>query len=151
VKDTVCTIFGNLFPGESFNSERIMPLKRASCQHSASLETFYKEFAASDEAFSKSMGEQMLSLLPMLSQACAPFDVWGLTSMHHLWLLAADDWRSSWLVCVTALPAEGYRIQYRMPQADAPWPNAFIQGIAPDEATACRRILIAMKRSGGWE
>jgi hypothetical protein len=128
-----------------------MPLKRASCQQPKSLETFYEEWATSSDSGSQSIGTQMLALLPMLTEACAAFNVWGLTSLAHLWLLAADDFRSPWLVCVTAFPGQGYRIRYRMTQADAPWPEAFAEGIAPDEADACRLILIAMKRSGGWE
>ena len=52
----------------------------------------------------------MLSLLPRLAEVCAPFHVWGLTSLAHLWLLVADDWRSPWLVCIIAVPNEGYRI-----------------------------------------
>jgi len=51
-----------------------------------------------------------LELLPMLAEVCAPFGVWGLTSLYHLWLLAArrdgealimgvasaSRWRRSW-------------------------------------------------------
>jgi hypothetical protein len=37
-----------------------------------------------------------------------------------------------------------------MMAADAPWPDAFVEGKAPDEAEACKLILIAMKNSGGW-
>ena len=46
----------------------------------------------------------------MLAEVCAPFGVWGLTSLYHLWLLAArrdgealimgvvsaSRWRGSW-------------------------------------------------------
>jgi hypothetical protein len=127
-----------------------MALRRASCQKSVSLEGFYQELASSTDSVSSSAGEQMLSLLQMLSEVCTPFDVWGLTSLAHLWLLAADDWRSTWLVCVTAFPGLGYRIQYRMTDIEAPWPEALVEGMASDEATACRLILIAMERSGGW-
>jgi hypothetical protein len=90
----------------------------------------------------------MLSLFPMLAQVFAPFDVWGLTSHAHLWLLAKDDFRSPWLVCITAIPGEGYKIQYKT--QDTGMQNAPVEGIAPDEATACRLILSAMKRTGGW-
>jgi hypothetical protein len=93
----------------------------------------------------------MLALLPRLAEACAPFHVWGLTSLAHLWLLAADDWRSPWLVCITALPTEGYRIQYRTAVvADASSPKDITEGVGSDEATACRLILSAMSHSGGW-
>jgi len=128
----------------------LMPLTRASCQKSASLEGFYKDLAASTDTVSSSAGEQMLSLLPMLSDICADFNVWGLTSLNHLWLLPSDDWKSPWLVQVTAYPGQGYEVRYKMTATDAPWAEAFVEGKAPDEASACRLILIAMKRSGGW-
>jgi hypothetical protein len=70
--------------------------------------------------------------------------------MANLWLLSIDDASSAWFVSITALPGQGYCIRYRMAEADAPWPEAFVEGIAADEADACRLILIAMKRSGGW-
>lgn len=127
-----------------------MPLKRASCQPSATLEGFYEELAASTDSVSSGSGKQMLSLLPMLTETCADINVWGLTSHAHLWLLASDNWTTPWLVSVTAFSGVGYRVQYRMPAADAPWPEALVEGTAPDEAAACRLILIAMKRSGGW-
>ncbi len=99
----------------------------------------------------------MLSLLPVLAENLCSMNVWGLTSLHDLWLLAADDWRLLWLVCITAIPSEGYRIQYRRVDADSPWPKndarrpiATVEGIASDETTACRLVLSAMSHSGGW-
>jgi hypothetical protein len=90
----------------------------------------------------------MLSLFPMLAEAFGPLDVWGLTSLYHLWLLARDDFRSPWLVCITAIPDQGYKIQYKTPGSRLQ--DTVVEGIAPDGATACRLILSAMKRSGGW-
>jgi hypothetical protein len=127
-----------------------MPLRRASCQPSASLETFYGKMAASSDNVSIGVGKKMLSLLPLLSEKFADLNVWGLTSLAHLWLLAADDYKSPWLVSVTALTGTGYKIRYRMAEADAPWAKAFVEGTAKDEAEACELILIAMRRSGGW-
>jgi hypothetical protein len=127
---------------------QIMSLQRASCQRSASLEGFYQRLVSSTDGISRSVGAQMLSLFPMLAEAFGPLDVWGLTSLHHLWLLAKDDYRSPWLVCITAIPDKGYKIEYKT--SGSGLQNALVEGIAPDEATACRLILSAMKRSGGW-
>jgi hypothetical protein len=126
-----------------------MPLKRASCQSSKSLEGFYKDVAASEDSISSGVGRGMLELLPLLYEFCASFEVWGLTSHYHLWLLASDSPSSRWLVSITSF-AVGYQIQYRMPETDAPWPDALVEGHSVDAAEACRLILIAMKRSGGW-
>lgn len=128
-----------------------MPLRRASSQRSTTLEGFYQELASSADSVTSSIGVQMLSLLPMLTEYCVPFNVWGLTSLAHLWLLAAHDWRSPWLVCITAIPSEGYRIQYMTVEGDAPRPETRVEGVASDETTACRLILSAMRRSGGWQ
>jgi hypothetical protein len=114
------------------------------------LEGFYEKLAASDDSITAGIGNNMLCLLPMLSEFCKPFEVWGLTSLYHLWLLAADDWRSPWLVRITAYPGDEYRISYRMAEVDAPWPDALAEGLASDKLTACQFVLIGMKRSGGW-
>jgi len=94
----------------------------------------------------------MLSLfpMPMLTEVCVPFNVWGSTSLAHLWLLAADDCCSPWLVWITAIPSEGHRIQYKTVEAEEPRPEASAEGVASDEVTAWRLILSAMRRSGGW-
>jgi hypothetical protein len=92
----------------------------------------------------------MLSLLPMLSEVCADFDVWGLTSMCDLWLLPSDDPFAPWLVQVSAQPGLGYQVRYKMTATEASRPDAFVEGLAPDEAAACGLILVAIKNSGGW-
>jgi hypothetical protein len=127
-----------------------MPIRRASCQQHGTLEGFYQALADSSDSVSSSGGRQMLSLLPLLSDVCATFNVWGLTSHETLWLLPSDDPSSPWLVSVIGFAGQGYHIRYKMAEADAPWPEALVEGTAPDEAAACRLILIAMKRSGGW-
>lgn len=127
-----------------------MPLKRASCQESTTLEGFYQKLAASDDSVTAAVGNEMSSLLPVLSESFRSIDVWGLTSLYHLWLLAADDWRSPWFVRISAYPGHEYRISYRMAEVDAPWPDALVEGLASDTQTACEFVLIAMKRSGGW-
>ena len=127
-----------------------MPLKRASCQNSATLEDFYGQFATSDDSVSAELGSQMLSLLPLLSELCEPYQVWGLTSLCHLWLLAEDDWRSSWLVRISAFPNGEYRISYRTPQSHDPDPDALADHMASDRFIACQYILSGMKHSGGW-
>ena len=127
-----------------------MPLKRESSQNTRTLEGFYEDLAASSDDVSRSIGLQMLRLLPMLREACGNRAVWGLTSLTHLWLLAVDDWRSRWLVRITAFPGNGFRVSFRMPDADAPWPDAMVDGEARDERHACELTLIAMRESGGW-
>ena len=130
-----------------------MALKRAPAQASRDLYDYYREFLDWDlgpEDSSTQVATQMLQLLPVLEALCLNVTVWGLTSMQRLCLLADDDWRSPWFVIIQAKPMGGFQIQYRMSQAEAPWPNAIVEGFAEDKERACELIRIAMERSGGW-
>jgi hypothetical protein len=54
-------------------------------------------------------------------------------------------------VIVVAVDPTSYFIEYLMPAAAAPWPDARVQGEARSEDEAVRMILIAMERSEGWQ
>jgi hypothetical protein len=126
-------------------------LKRASCQPSRSLEEDYAEFAAlPPENPLSQVGKQMLTLLPLLSEALANRDIWALTSHARLCLLARDDWESPWLVQIEALSWGGFEIRYLLPQDAAPWPQATVLGFAVDAKSASAMIDTAMVRSGGF-
>jgi hypothetical protein len=127
-----------------------MALSRATCQRHGTLEEFYSELAASEDSISAAIGASMIGFLPLLRDACAEHEVWGLTSHSRLWLLAKDDYTSVWLVSIQAWPADGFRIQYRMPRDEAPWSEAIVEGFARDEAEACALVRIAMNRCKGW-
>jgi len=124
-----------------------MSFRRPSCQ-GETLEAFYGTLAASTE--SSEMGKAMLQLLPELEKVFAFRDAWGLTSLYHLWLLAADDWSSRWLVSVIANRPGYWHVGYRMPEAAQPWPDAIVTGRATSMAAAIEMIRIGMIRSGGW-
>ncbi|WP_438018474.1 hypothetical protein WMF18_05100 [Sorangium sp. So ce315] len=127
-----------------------MALNRASVQRSKSLEEFYGELKFSTDSISASTGGGMLDLLPLLKDIFSDRDAWALTSLMRLWLLAADDPSAPWLVSVAAMPGIGFQVTYRMSAAEAPWPDAFVQGTAVDEADACRMVRIAVERCRGW-
>jgi hypothetical protein len=126
-----------------------MPLVRASCQFSKTIEEFYQDLAASPTSVTSGIGAGMLRVLPGLEELCAHHRVWGLTSHAWLWLLAADDYTSPWLVRVIALGSE-YEVSFRMTEAERPWPEALVSGTARDVAAALAMIRIAMERSDGW-
>ncbi|WP_437972125.1 hypothetical protein WMF04_23785 [Sorangium sp. So ce260] len=127
-----------------------MALNRASAQQSKSLEEFYGELRSSTDSISASIGGGMLELLPLLKDICSDRDAWALTSLMRLWLLPADDPSAPWLVSVMAMPGIGFQVTYRMSAAESPWPDALVQGVAVDEADACRMVRIAMERCRGW-
>src|SRR5262245_23117454 len=92
----------------------------------------------------------MLELLPGIEALCVDKAVWGLTSLTELWLLAEDDYRAPWLVGIEALSTDEYRIHYRLPAEDAPWPGALVEGFTGDARRALVMIAAARDRCGGW-
>jgi hypothetical protein len=127
-----------------------MALNKASIQNKKSLEEFYGNLRASEDSVSSSIGACMLDFLPLLRDLCDEVNAWALTSLMRLWLLPSDDIAAPWLVSVQPMPSQGFQITYRFTAPDAPWPDALVQGVAIDEADACRMVRIAMERSGGW-
>jgi hypothetical protein len=125
-----------------------MPLRRISAQKHLSLHGFYQELAAAEAT--ERLGKMMADLVEFLD-ANLKSTIWGLTSHYSLWLLARDDYRSPWLVEVFALPAEGYRIQYRIPESAAPWSDAFVQGMAKTKEQTLEYILVALDRAGTFD
>jgi hypothetical protein len=122
-------------------------MRRASCQ-SGDLCAFYGALASSHDDVSAGIGRAMLELLTSLEPLCAMYDVWGLTSLNTLVLLAEDDFRSPWYVRVVGL--RGYEIRYLMHPDEAPWPDAVVAGEGDSVADAVAMIETAMVRSGGW-
>jgi hypothetical protein len=126
-------------------------LRRATCQAHGSLVDFYSALAAAPDSVSATIGRGMLELLPLLPKVLGSRPVWGLTSLSALWLLPSDDYMAVWAVGIQAVPGEGYRIQYLLPSISAPWPNACVQGLALDAATAAAFVEIAIRESKAWD
>lgn len=91
----------------------------------------------------------MLDLFAALRSCSDPRHLWGLTSLAELVLLSSEA--SPWYVKVFAPNYGGYRIEYLMPEAIAPWPQAWVRGEASSVDEAVSMLRVAMDRSGGWE
>jgi len=128
-----------------------MDLERCKDQPSKTLDEFYEQIATSGDEFDRTSGNSMLALIARLRALPDERCVWGLTSHHRLCLLAHDTYKSPWFVAVVAADPGTYFIEYLMPAAVAPWPEARVQGEARSEDEAIRMILIAMERSEGWQ
>lgn len=126
-----------------------MSLRRASCQ-TGSLEDFYREALRSERRVTASVGKAMLSLLPRLHVHCERREVYGLTSLYGLWLLAEDDYTSPWRVHVVAYGHSNFQVQYRMPRDEAPWSEALVTGDADGVDKAMQLVDGAMTRSRAW-
>src|SRR5687767_14368124 len=124
-----------------------MPLQRISAQQSGTLVEFYTKVAEGEET--KEFGAMMVELIAFLNSHVKE-SVWALTSHYSLWLLSSDNYRSGWHVEILAMENLGYRIRYRVPDAESPWANALVEGMAEDKERALECILVAMERSKGW-
>lgn len=126
-----------------------MFLERCTDQASASLDAFYERAAAGDSDGAFQSGQVMLDLINRLRALDDHRRAWGLTSHLHLCLLAQDSYKSPWYVRFIA-DRNYYSVEYLMPAAVAPWPNAYVRGEARSADEAVQMILTAMDRCGGW-
>jgi hypothetical protein len=126
-----------------------MQLIRCQDQKSETLDEFYTGISL-HEGFEKN-GVAMLDLINRLRALSDNRQVFGLTSLDRLCLLAEDTWESPWYVIIAAHDKTMYWVQYLMPEQLAPWPDAYVTGEARSEDDAVQMILIAMEKSEGWK
>ncbi len=127
-----------------------MPICRASEQTRNTLRGHYEGLASGDHPEAAEAGRLMLQLIGRMEDSFREMPVWGLTSHYHLKLLAADDSGTPWLVSISPPKAGAFCIDYQVPAAEAPWPEARVQGEAHGVDAALEMIRTAMRRSGGW-
>ncbi len=128
-----------------------MQLIRCKDQKSGTLDEFYTEIRQHDSSYDQGGGAAMLDLINRLRALPDDRQVFGLTSLHKLCLLAEDTWESPWYVIIVASDKTRYWVQYYLPEKLAPWPEAQVTGEARSEDEAVQMILIAMEKSGGWK
>lgn len=126
-----------------------MHLTRCQDQKRQTLEEFYCD-ARDGHPESYEGGQAMLDLIERLRALPDERRLYGLTSLYNLCLLAQDTYTSPWYVRFIAASKQHYVIECLMPESEAPWPNAYIKGIATSEDEAVEMILVAMEKSGGW-
>jgi len=127
-----------------------MQLIRCKDQTRCTLDEFYTELLQSSEPVTHESGKTMLALLARLRGLPDKRVAYGLTSHYRLCLLAEDTSKSPWFVIISVLDVRNYFIEYLMPAPVAPWPSAYVKGEAHSEEDASQMILIAMKKSEGW-
>ena len=91
----------------------------------------------------------MLELLEQLEAAFVNQNVWAMTSMLNLLLQTTDRENGPWPVKI-ALGYDSFLIDYRMPESEAPWPDARVTGEAWDVSSAVEMTIVAMNKSGSW-
>jgi hypothetical protein len=96
------------------------------------------------------LGEKMLRLIDRLEVLPDERRVYGMTSHFSLCLLAEHDYLSPTFVVITPSVLQRYDIEYLMPERLAPWPHAYVKGVASSVDEAVEMVLIAMEKSEGW-
>lgn len=94
----------------------------------------------------------MISLIQRLRALPDVRQVYGLTSGRELCLLAQDMQSAPCFVKIGAVSKRMsmYFIEYLVPPHKAPWPQAYVTGMASSEDEAVQMILLGMEKSGGW-
>lgn len=64
-------------------------------------------------------------------------------------LTRANSYQSPWYARVLGND-DHYQIEYQVPEAAAPWPNAYVRAEASAVEQAIDMVLVAMAQSGGW-
>lgn len=124
-------------------------MRRATCQ-GGELTDFYQKLVTSGDENSALIGLAMQELLKALEPVATNYEVWGLTSLFSLVLLAEDDWRAPWHVRVIGR-SNCYEIRAPMESDRETWPEGAILGLATSVADAAMMVEQAMLRSGGWK
>ena len=119
-------------------------------QKSKTLEEFYGELGASDELVTRQRDQIMLSLLVRLRELQDGRYVWVSRSDCLLCFFAADNDETPCVVKVATFDARNYLVEYLMPDHVAPWPDAWVSGVAPSEDEAVQMVLTGMEKSQGW-
>jgi hypothetical protein len=127
-----------------------MQLDRCADQGAQTLDEAYEAFARRGRKFGTD-GQAMLDLLAQLRSSPDERTAWGLTSHATLILLSTNLPLSPWYVKIFAPSYGGYHVEYLVPAAEAPWPNAYVRGEAETVHQAIEMIRTAMDRCGGWE
>lgn len=92
----------------------------------------------------------MRMLIAALRSSSKPMRAYGMTHMHELGLRAVDDAKAQELVSIMASDEYSYFIKYLMPETEAPWSHAWVQGHATSLEEATEMVLTAFEMSRGW-
>ena len=126
-----------------------MPVKRSKSQQQQSLTEFYTE--NSDETINNSIGEVMLKWIDRLNSELPDIEIWGLTSLYRLVLMATETYEGEWSVIIFGTE-NNYRVDYLIPKEEnSPWQNAYITGTTTDFEEALKMSLIAIENSRAWK
>lgn len=125
-----------------------MPIRRNKYQKKESLIDFYHldEWTGPFEI----SASKMLDVISWLNTQFKQTELIGTTSHQRLVIHASDD-DSEWSIIISNSGLQEYYIQYKVPNDQSPWENAWIHGTAKDFNEITQYILIAMEKCGSWQ
>lgn len=129
-----------------------MHITRCQDQKHCTLEEFYGKDVHPEDPRPHGYDDHgaMLALLQRLRAMPDERHVYGLTSELGLCLLSHDTQSAPAFVKVHTVSKTMYFIEYLVPPHKAPWPQAYVTGMASSEDEAVQMILLGMEKSGGW-
>lgn len=120
---------------------KTMALRRISKQGSETLEEYFDGLYSVNESFN--FVDNIQFVIRSLHDICVSTNVWALTSMHQLVLLNKDDWKSDWLITISANQQTIF-IAYIDPETKEK------QIIETDRENVESNLLYAMRQTEGW-
>jgi hypothetical protein len=125
-----------------------MNLIRCQKQGDQSLEQYFFEYFRKSDP-SGLLYAKMEELLNALRDLDFEKPVFCLTSHHKLRFLTRNDPSSTWWSGVSVNPL-AIQVEYRVPEALAPWKGAYTCGEFENVQEAAEKLLLGMRLSGGW-
>ena len=123
-----------------------MKIQRCKDQKDKTLEEFYSELLASEDKILKSIGQSMLNLLAAISKESMPKNIYGLTSLYQLKLLAQDTFISAWYISIISCGYEKFFIDYLGDIEN----DKYIRLEASNISETIKLIKLAIIKSKGW-
>ena len=126
-----------------------MPIRRDKNQKNESLIEFYKreEWTDSFEAAAR----RMIEVVNWLNRTFKQTELIGSTSHQRLAIHASNDDDADWAVIISNWGLEEYYVEYKMPENQSPWKDAWVHGTATGFDELTQYLVIAMKATKNWK
>jgi hypothetical protein len=125
-----------------------MPLLQHPDQARENLRSFYTQDQWTGAY--REMADSMLAFLDMMDELFPETMIWGMTSHLRIGMMSAPE-QTNWHIIVAPHTGNSFFVEYLLPEAKAPWDNAWVRGEADNFESLKKYTLIAMKESGFWE
>ena len=126
-----------------------MPIKRTKYQSEKSL----KEFYTSNEwkgAF-KIRSKKMLDIIDAINEIFIETNLIATTSHQRICIGVKEEIPLNWIIIISNNCLDEYHFEYKVPNENSPWDNAWMTGTAKNLQEAIKYLLTSMDKSGAWK